>query len=58
MGAFWNMTKHDVTLTRGQRLLQIVSRDMTSFSSVEIVGSAEELGVTARGEGGFGSSGR
>jgi dUTPase len=25
---------------------------------VEIVGSAEELGVTARGEGGFGSTGR
>jgi dUTP pyrophosphatase len=58
MGAFWNMTTHDVPLTRGQRLLQIVSRDMTSFSAVEIVGTAEELGVTARGEGGFGSSGR
>jgi dUTP pyrophosphatase len=57
MGAFWNMSKVDVVLTRGQRLLQIVSRDMTSFSAVEIV-SAEELGVTARGEGGFGSTGR
>ena len=58
MGAFRNMSEKDVVLTRGQRLLQIVSRDMTSFSAVEIVASAEELGVTARGEGGFGSSGR
>lgn len=58
MGAFWNMSKVDVVLTRGQRLLQIVSRDMTSFSAVEIVATAEELGVTARGEGGFGSTGR
>ena len=58
MGAFWNLSKEDVVLTRGQRLLQIVSRDMTSFSTVEIVGTAEELGVTARGEGGFGSTGR
>jgi dUTP pyrophosphatase len=55
MGAFRNMSKEDVTLTRGQRLLQIVSRDMTSFSAVEIV---DELDVTERGEGGFGSSGR
>lgn len=58
MGAFRNMSEKDVVLTRGQRLLQIVSRDMTSFSAVEIVGSAAELGVTARGEGGFGSTGR
>ena len=58
MGAFWNLSKEDVVLARGQRLLQIVSRDMTSFSAVEIVGSAAELGVTARGEGGFGSTGR
>lgn len=55
MGAFLNVLKVNVVLTRGQRLLQIVSRDMTSFSSVEIV---DELDVTERGEGGFGSSGR
>ena len=55
MGAFLNVSKVDVVLTRGQRLLQIVSRDMTSFSSVEIV---DELDITERGEGGFGSTGR
>ena len=54
MGAFRNMSKEDVVLTRGQRLLQIVTRDMTSFNSVEIV---DELDITERGEGGFGSTG-
>ena len=42
-------------IEKGQRLFQIVAPDMGWIKEVKIV---ESLSVTARGEGGFGSSGR
>lgn len=39
----------------GHRLVQITSNDLTPFRSIEIV---DDLDVTARGSGGFGSTGQ
>lgn len=55
IAALWNSTDKEVTVEKGQRLVQIVSPTMDSFSRVEVVNS---LDTTERGEGGFGSTGQ
>jgi dUTP pyrophosphatase len=55
IAALWNTSTEPVTVSRGQRLVQIVGRDMCDFSSVKMVDSLPE---SVRGEGGFGSTGR
>lgn len=48
-----NTSKDDYNVEKGTRLFQICSRDLSPFE-VKIV---QELSTTARGEGGFGSTG-
>jgi dUTP pyrophosphatase len=55
MAFLWNTTTNVVAVKKGDRLVQIVAPDMGAISAVHIVDSLDE---TARGEGGFGSSGR
>ena len=55
MAFLWNTTTNVVTVQKGDRLVQIVAPDMGDITEVHIV---ESLDVTARGDGGFGSSGR
>jgi dUTP pyrophosphatase len=55
MAFLWNTKDTPVTVSKGDRLVQIVAPDMGWISQVEIV---EELDSTERGSGGFGSSGR
>ena len=54
IASLWNSKMEEVSVKAGDRLVQIVSRDMTSFSEVELVDS---LPSSKRGEGGFGSTG-
>lgn len=55
IAALWNTLPTEVTVQKGDRLVQIVSRDMTSFSEVLITYMLPE---SQRGAGGFGSTGR
>ena len=52
--ALWNSKMEQVVINAGDRLVQIVSRDMSSFSNIEVV---ESLPDSKRGTGGFGSTG-
>lgn len=54
MAYLWNTTDSPVTVDRGQRLLQIVARDMGDIVESIVV---ETLPETTRGSGGFGSTG-
>ena len=55
MAFLWNSTDAPVTVKKGDRLVQIVAPDMGVIEQVIVVDS---LDSTARGEGGFGSTGR
>ncbi len=55
MAFLWNSTDAPVTVKKGDRLVQIVAPDMGTIEQVIVVDS---LDSTARGEGGFGSTGR
>lgn len=55
IAALWNTTDAPVTVTKGQRLVQIVARDMSDITSYSIV---DQLPETSRGSGGFGSTGK
>lgn len=55
IAAFWNTLDKEVTVKKSDRLVQIVSRDMKSFSEVRVVDSLPE---SLRGEGAFGSTGK
>lgn len=55
MSFLWNTTDKEITVQKGDRLVQIVSPDMGAIDSIKIV---SELDETSRGEGGFGSTGR
>ena len=55
MAFLWNSTDAPVTVKKGDRLVQIVAPDMGPILGVMVVDS---LDSTARGEGGFGSTGR
>ena len=54
IAALWNTTDKEVVVERGQRLVQVVAGDMTSFDCVKVI---SQLDATERGEGGFGSTG-
>jgi len=54
IAALWNTTGAEVTVKKGQRLVQIVARDMGPIGLFRWVA---ELPSSDRGEGGFGSSG-
>jgi dUTP pyrophosphatase len=56
IAALWNTTNDTVKVSAGQRLVQIVARDMDDIKLVTVV---DELpgSVSERGEGGFGSTG-
>jgi len=55
IAALWNTLDKEVRVEKGTRLVQVVSRDMTSFSKVMLV---DALPTSIRGEGGFGSTGK
>jgi dUTP pyrophosphatase len=55
IAALWNTLDKEVRIQKGTRLVQVVSRDMRSFSKVMLV---DALPLSLRGEGGFGSTGR
>ena len=55
IAALWNTLDKEVRVEKGTRLVQVVSRDMASFSKVMLV---DALPLSLRGEGGFGSTGR
>jgi len=52
--ALWNSKMEEVVINAGDRLVQIVARDMNSFSEIEVVPSLPD---SKRGTGGFGSTG-
>lgn len=52
-----NLGKEPATIAPGDRIAQLVVAPVTKVS-VETVPNAEALGATARGDGGFGSTGR
>jgi dUTP pyrophosphatase len=55
IAALWNTTNEVVKVERGQRLVQIVARDMDDIKSLRVV---DALPTSDRGEGGFGSTGK
>ena len=55
MAYLWNTTNQPVEVKKGQRLVQIVARDMGDIGEVVVV---DKLPCSSRGEGGFGSTGR
>jgi dUTP pyrophosphatase len=55
MAFLWNTKDVPVTVSKGDRLVQIVAPDMGWISQVSVV---ESLDSTVRGEGGFGSNGQ
>lgn len=55
LGSFFDVSSH-VDLKRGQRLVQVCAPNLEPFK-VRLVSNLEELGQTARGDGGFGSTG-
>jgi dUTP pyrophosphatase len=55
IAALWNTTEAPVTVTKGQRLVQLVARDMSDITDYTIV---DQLPETSRGSGGFGSTGK
>lgn len=55
IAALWNTTNEVVKVSAGQRLVQIVARDMDDIKSLTVV---TELPSSERGEGGFGSTGK
>jgi dUTP pyrophosphatase len=54
IAALWNTKDVPVTVKKGDRLVQIVARNIESFASVKVV---ESLPESKRGTGGFGSTG-
>jgi dUTP pyrophosphatase len=55
IAALWNTTSDVVKVEKGQRLVQIVARDMSDMSECVVV---DVLPISERGAGGFGSTGR
>ena len=57
IGAFRNLGATEFVAESGTRLLQICHPSLTPFN-VQMVSSVNDLSTTARGSGGFGSTGR
>jgi len=55
IAALWNTKDTPVTVEKGQRLVQIVARDMGDITECTLV---DQLPETSRGSGGFGSTGK
>jgi len=55
IAALWNTTHEIVKVEKGQRLVQIVARDMDDIKTLTVV---DTLPSSDRGEGGFGSTGK
>lgn len=55
IAALWNTTNEVVKVEKGQRLVQIVARDMDDIKTLRVV---DTLPTSDRGEGGFGSTGK
>ena len=55
MAFLWNTRTTPVVIEAGNRLVQIVAGDMSDITSIRLMDS---FPTSARGEGGFGSSGR
>ena len=59
IGMFDNVEgKNSYEVTQGQRLVQICAPDITYPIQVEIVDDINKLGITERGVGGIGSTGK
>ena len=58
IACFDNGSDHEYNITKGDRLVQICGPNIMYPIYPVLVGSIEELGVTSRGSGGFGSTGR
>jgi dUTP pyrophosphatase len=56
LAGFFDVVKSS-TIPKYSRLLQICSPDLTPIYAIQMVDTLEELGVTSRGAGGFGSTG-
>jgi dUTP pyrophosphatase len=56
IAALWNTTGSEVTVSKGQRLVQLVTRDMRDIVQVSCVSSLDSFS-SDRGSGGFGSTG-
>ena len=56
IAALWNTTGSEVTVSKGQRLVQLVTRDMGDIVKVSCVSSLDSFS-SERGSGGFGSTG-
>ena len=57
IGKLDNLTPESYTIEKYSRLFQICAPDLSRIQ-VELVNSIEELGITERGDGGFGSTGK
>jgi dUTP pyrophosphatase len=57
IGAFRNLSCDNYSVNKFDRLLQICHPMLTPFK-VELVDTVDKLGLTSRGEGGFGSTGK
>ena len=58
IAAFDNWSDEPYNITEGQRLVQLCPPDLSNYPLyVSLVDTVEELGVTERGDGGFGSTG-
>lgn len=57
LAGFFDVVK-DTSIPQYSRLLQICTPDLTPVYNIQLVNSIEELGVTKRGTGGFGSTGQ
>lgn len=57
IAALWNTTGESVTVAEGQRLVQVVARDMGDIVECVVVDKLPASSST-RGAGGFGSTGR
>jgi len=55
ISAIENTSSSDITLPRGTRLVQVCMANLMPFN---VTWTAEPLGPTSRGDGGFGSTGR
>lgn len=58
IAAFDNWSDEAYEIVEGQRLVQICPPDLSNYPlHISLVHTEEELGITERGEGGFGSTG-
>ena len=55
MAVVENISNYEYSLSKGDRLFQLVNSDLKSFSTIDLV---DDLTLTTRGDGGFGSTGK